>query len=261
MRYFEFKQKVMEGGNMFKDASGQAITTRINQADINPTIQWLENITGLPLVDNTLGSVGKKATSGDLDIAVDQKAISKDELVAKLSQFVTSKGEDPKAWIKKSGISVHFLTPIDGNVQRGYVQTDFMFGDDIEQMKFGLHSAGDASKYSGADRNLLMSSIAKSQGDLKYSWQKGLMNRQTEQVLTTNPDAIAAALLGQGATRQDLDSVESIMTWLQTNNPKRIEFLRSLAPKLRDITNKKPGQIKVDNEEADRIENALKAIQ
>jgi len=271
MRYSEFRKYIVEGGNVFKDASGQVTTTRINKADIAPTIQWLETITGLPLVDNTLGSVGKKATSGDLDIAVDQKAIGKDQLYSRLLAWLQKQGIPQNelintskfkgGWLDKTGISVHFKTPIIGNVQRGFVQTDFMFGDDIEQMKFGLHSAGDASKYSGADRNLLMSSIAKSQGDLKYSWQKGLMNRQTEQVLTTNPDAIAAALLGQGATRQDLDSVESIMSWLHTNNPKRIEFLRSLAPKLRDTTNKKPGQIKVDNEEADRIENALKVLQ
>jgi hypothetical protein len=83
----------MEGGNVFKDASGQIQTTRINKADINPTIQWLENITGLPLVDNTLGSVGKKATSGDLDIAVDQKAISKDQIYSRLV-----------AWVQKQGI-------------------------------------------------------------------------------------------------------------------------------------------------------------
>jgi hypothetical protein len=142
----------------------------------------------------------------------------------------------------------------------GFVQTDFMFGDDIEQMKFGLHSAGDASKYSGADRNLLMSSIAKSQGDLKYSWQKGLMNRSTEQILSTNPDVIAATLIGQGATRKDFDSVESIMAAL-AKTPKRVEFLRALVPKLRDTTDKKPGVIKADNEEADRIENALRALQ
>ena len=260
MRYFEFKQIIAEGGNIFKDASGQAITTRINKHDIQPTIQWLENITKLPLVDNTLGSVGKKATSGDLDIAVDQNAISKEDLVTRLSQWVASKGEDPKAWVKKSGISVHFLTPINGNVQTGYVQTDFMFGDDIEQMKFGLHSAGDDSKYSGADRNLLMSSIAKSQGDLKYSWQKGLMNRSTEQVLSKNPDAIAAAILGQGATGKDFNSVESIMAAL-SRTPKRVEFLKNLVPKLRDPTDKKPGVVKADNEEADRIEHALRALE
>lgn len=270
MRYFEFRQIIAEGGNIFKDASGQSRTTRINKADIDPTIQWLENITGLPLVDNTLGSVGKKATSGDLDLAVDQNAISKDQLYSRLLAWAqkqgipdneivnTSKFKD--GWLDKTGISVHFKTPINGNVQQGFVQTDFMFGPDIEQMKFGLHSAGDASKYSGEDRNLLMSSIAKSQGDLKYSWQKGLMNRQTEQVLSTNPDVIAATILGQGATGKEFDSVESIMAAL-SRTPKRVEFLKNLVPKLRDPTDKKPGVIKADNEEADRIEHALKALE
>jgi len=260
----------MEGGNVFKDDSGQIQTTRINKADINPTIQWLENITRLPLVDNTLGSVGKKATSGDLDIAVDQKAISKDQLYSHLLAWIQKQGvpqdkivntsKFKNGWLDKTGISVHFKTPIQGNPQKGFVQTDFMFGDDIEQMKFGLHSAGDASKYSGADRNLLMSSIAKSLGDLKYSWQRGLINRQTDQVLSTNPDVISNTLLGSGHTRSDLDSVETIMAAL-SKSPNKIQWLKNLVPKLRDPTDKKPGQIKIDNEEADRIENALKALQ
>jgi hypothetical protein len=257
MRFREFNILV-EGGNIFKDATGTPITTRIAKEAIPETIQWLETITGLPLVDNTLGSVGKKESSGDLDIAVDENAISKDQLVDRLTKFVQKMGKDPKAWIRKSGISVHFLTPIRGDVQQGYVQTDFMFGKDIEQMKFGLYSAGDASKYSGADRNLLMSSIAKSTG-MKYSWQKGLMNRESEQVITTNPDAVAQYLLGQGAARKDLESVESIMSVL-AKNPKRVEFLRNLEKKLREPADKKPGVIKADNEEADRIANALRAL-
>ena len=30
-----------EGGNVFKDAAGQPLTQRINQADFMPTAQWL----------------------------------------------------------------------------------------------------------------------------------------------------------------------------------------------------------------------------
>jgi hypothetical protein len=258
MRFKEFKSLMMEGGNIFKDATGTPITTRISKEAIPETIQWLESITGLPLVNNTLGSVGKKESSGDLDIAVDETAISKDQLVERLTAFVQKMGKDPKAWIRKSGISVHFLTPIRGDAQQGYVQTDFMFGPDIEQMKFGLWSAGDASKYSGADRNLIMSSIAKSTG-MKYSWQKGLMNRESEQVITTNPDAVAQYLLGKGATQKDLESVESIMARL-AQTPQRVEYLRALVSKLRDSKDKKPGIIKSDNEEAARIENALRVI-
>ena len=78
--------------------------------------------------------------------------------------------------------------------------------------------------------------------------------------LLHNPDVIAATLLGQGATGKDFDSVESIMLAL-AKTPKRVEFLRALVPKLRSTEDKKPGVIKADNEEADRIENALRALQ
>lgn len=39
---------VNEGGNIFKDASGRALTQRINQTDVKTTIAWLEQLTGLP---------------------------------------------------------------------------------------------------------------------------------------------------------------------------------------------------------------------
>ena len=52
-----------EGGNIFKDETGNPVTTRINQADVDPTLQFVEKITGLPLVDNKLGSTGSKVES------------------------------------------------------------------------------------------------------------------------------------------------------------------------------------------------------
>ena len=260
MRLLELASHIMiaEGGNIFKDAEGKPLTDRINKADIAPTIKWMEQITGLPLLSNTLGSVGKKESSGDLDIAVDQNVINKDDLVAKLSAWAKRAGEDPKNWVKKSGISVHFKTPINGDPKNGFVQTDFMFGDDIEHMKFGLFAAGDVSKFSGADRNLLMSSIAKSlPGDYKYSWPKGLISRSTGELITKNPDLIAQTLLGgKQYTRKDLDSVESIMAVIKSK-PDRLNALTALAAKLLDTEGKKPGDIRVDAEEADRIHRIL----
>ena len=92
---------IKEGGNVFKDADGAIATTRINQTDVKPTVQWLEQLTGLPLMDNMLGSTGQKPTSGDLDLAVDPKTIGKDDLVAKLTKWAESHGFDPKEWIRK----------------------------------------------------------------------------------------------------------------------------------------------------------------
>ena len=116
--------KINEGGNIFKDEKGQAATQRINLADVNPTVSYLEKLTGLTLLDNMLGSTGRKSTSGDLDLAINAKEHTKDELYQKL----VAKGVDPKD-IAKSGDSVHYKAPINGDPANGYVQTDFMFGD------------------------------------------------------------------------------------------------------------------------------------
>jgi hypothetical protein len=155
---------------------------------------------------------------------------------------------------------VHFKTPIAGNAKNGYVQTDFMFGNDIEQMKFGLFSAGDSSKFSGADRNLIMSSIAKSlPGDFKYSWQKGLIKRSTGESISKDPDQISAVLLGNGYGRSDLDSVEKIAEAI-SKDKERLQGLAQLIVKLRAADNKKPGEIKADLAEADRITRFVNLI-
>jgi hypothetical protein len=74
---------LLEGGNVFKDDAGSILTVRINKADVLPTVQWLETVTGLELTDNMLGTTGKKETSGDLDLAIDANAVNKNEFAAK----------------------------------------------------------------------------------------------------------------------------------------------------------------------------------
>lgn len=260
MRLHEIAGAILEGGNAFKDAGGNILTRRIDREDVEPTIRWLEDITNLPLINNTIGSVGKKASSGDLDIAVDENIVSKDDLVNRLTSWAAQQNGNTKDWIKKSGISVHFKTPILGNAANGYVQTDFMFGSDIDHMKFGLFAAGEQSQFTGADRNLIMSSLAKSlQNDLKYSWQKGLIRRSTGELVSKDPDYIASILLGNGYKRSDLDSIETIANAVR-GNKKKIKALNDLMVLLRGLEGKKPGEIKVDAEEADRINSFLSLI-
>jgi hypothetical protein len=80
MRYLQ------EGGNVFKDAQGQPLTQRINQADIPATIAWVEQVTGIEFPqDRWLGSTGRKPTSGDLDLAVDLGETTKEQLAAGLT--------------------------------------------------------------------------------------------------------------------------------------------------------------------------------
>ena len=254
---------LQEGGNVFKNQNKKTTTIRIDREDVDPTLKWLEDIVGLDLLNNKLGSTGIRSTSGDLDIAVNQEEISKDEVLSKLANWVQQNHpeDDVKQWTRKIGINVHFKTPIRGDETEsievteemwnnmdeqtrikalktvsqnsneiqdlfkenweslpnefknnmktvGYVQTDLMFGNP-EWMKFALKGTGDDTVYKGVHRLILMASIAKSMG-MKYSTASGLVDRESNEVISNSPEEIATQLLGKGAKPSDLDNVESI---------------------------------------------------
>jgi hypothetical protein len=210
------------GGNVFKNKDGQAATQRINQTDVKTTLSWLEQMLDIDLQNNTLGSTGLKPTSGDMDVAVDIEQISPDQLAAELTQWCASHKLDPKEYIKKSGTNVHFKSPIAGNPDKGYVQTDFMFMKNMGVGKFFLTAPAD-SKYKGQDRNVLVNSVAKALG-YKLDQRRGIIDRATEEVVETDPDKIAKLLLSSKATKDDLYSVETIIQAL-AKDPKRDEKL------------------------------------
>jgi hypothetical protein len=206
-----------EGGNVFRDADGRAVTQRINQTDVKSTLAWLEELVpGLDLQNNTLGSTGIKSTSGDLDIAVDSQQVTKEQMVAQLTRWAQSHGFKPEEWVRKSGTAVHFKTPINGRPDSGFVQTDFMFLQNVPWSKFVLGAMPADSKYKGRERNVLMNSIAKSMG-YKLNQIAGIADRNTNEIITDDPDAVAKMLLNKTATRQDLASVESILQALSTD--------------------------------------------
>lgn len=204
--------KLFEGGNVFKDDAGSILTKRINKSDVLPTVQWLETITGLELTDHMLGTTGKKETSGDLDLAIDSNEVDKNEFIAKLSQYIADQGGNPKDWIRKSGVSVHFKTPIKGDEKNGYVQADFMFGE-REWMKWSMTGGREGSDLKGSHRHVILASIAKQRG-LKWSFQNGLVNRETNEVITKDPNEIAKKLLGQTASPKDLQDPEAIIDYI-----------------------------------------------
>lgn len=208
--------QLIEGGNVFKDAQGQPLTQRINQADVPATIAWVEQVTGIKFPeDRWLGSTGRKPTSGDLDLAVDLGETTKEQVAAGLTQWATGQGLDPREWVKKAG-EVHFKTPIGGDASRGFVQTDFMFFPDLDWGTF-YYGGSEGSAYKGMNRNVLMSSIAKQAG-LKVG-ANGMISRTTNQLVQggQDPDYVAQALLGPRATRGNLKNVESIYAALATD--------------------------------------------
>ena len=208
---------LLEGGNIFKDPeTKQPVTKRIARDDVDPTLAWVEKITGLPHRDFKLGSTGIRSTSGDLDVAVNQAEVDKEELYQKLVAWTQKNhpDDDVRQWVAKSGINVHFKTPINGDEAQGFVQTDLMFGDP-EFMKFALKGMGDDTPFKGADRMILIASVAKAKG-MKWSPTNGLVNRETNDPITKVPNEVAELILGKGATANDMDSVESMIAKLKT---------------------------------------------
>ena len=206
------------GGNVFKNGDGQAATQRINQTDVKPTLAWLEQMLDLDLQNNTLGSTGLKPTSGDMDVAVDSAKITPAQLASELTQWCVSHKLKPQEYVKNAGNQVHFKAPISGNPQKGFVQTDFMFMNNLDIGKFFMGAPAN-SEYSGRDRHIVFNSIAKPLG-YKVVPREGLLSRADNSVVATDPDKVAQILLNPKATKDDLYSVESILQALQ-NDPQR----------------------------------------
>ena len=162
-----------EGGNVFKDPKGGPATERISRENVVPTVQWLEQLTGLNLEDNMLGSTGRAASSGDLDLGVDSTKVSKDVLIKHLLKRGIKDTD-----IKKSGDAVHLKTPILGDAENGFVQTDFMFSDNPSLQQFAFKGGSEGSDFKGVHRAILLASIAKAQ-NMKWSPKFGLVDRGT----------------------------------------------------------------------------------
>lgn len=181
-------KNLFEGGNIFKAPSGEPLTQRINRDDVPATIKWIETKTNIKFpIESWLGTTGRKSSSGDLDLAVDETKTTKEDLI----KVLLAAGVDA-ADIKKSGDSVHIKTPIAGNPNNGFVQTDLMFGDPGWQA-FSMSGAPEGSKLTGMSRHVILASIISAlHPGLKWSYKHGLVDRVTN---TTVPDGKSAKKL------------------------------------------------------------------
>jgi len=200
--YYKNSILLSEGGNIFSDR-------RINKNEIVPTIKSLEKLTGLSLIDNTLGSTGKKETSGDIDLVIKGKPEDKDIFI----KMLVNKGINPSS-LKKTGIEVAYRAPIIGSDNRPtqeHIQVDFMFSENPEFLKFYYTNNEDVHK--GSDRNILLSSIAKAKG-LTLS-MKGLTDRETKTLISLDPKIVTQRVLGDDATLEDIHSISNILKYLK----------------------------------------------
>jgi hypothetical protein len=129
--------------------------------EIEPTLSRLEKQLGIDLKNFTLGSVGKKQFSGDIDVALNLKPDQIPAFVEKLEasplihDIAKSSVIMTKVKIENFDDSKRTDKP-----RTGYVQLDFMPGDP-GWLKTYYHAPHETeSKYKGVFRNLMIASIA-----------------------------------------------------------------------------------------------------
>ena len=235
------------GGNVFKHADKSPATQRINRIDVPTTVEWLERVTGLKLMDSMVGSTGQRETSGDIDLAIDANHITKEAVLGTLvnwckqqripeDEILNRRSRGDKSpfldgWIDQSGIEIHFKAPINGKDENGYVQVDFNFLKNMDWSTFMLAAMPSESKFKGVDRAVLFNSIGKTLG-VKVVVLTGVHDRATNELVTSDPTKMAQMFIGQTANIGDLASVESIVAALH-NDPHRSAKLHDFAEYLK----------------------------
>ena len=131
--------------------------------EIEPTLATLQKKLGIDLMNNTLGSVGKRKFSGDIDIALQ---IDPDDIPAFIEKLksIPEIGDIKKSSVIMTKVKIVNFDkskgPDDGRPRTGYVQLDFMPGDP-GWLKTYYHSPREEdSRYKGVMRNIMIATIA-----------------------------------------------------------------------------------------------------
>jgi hypothetical protein len=165
--------------------------------EIDPTLDSLEKVLGIDLKNNTLGSVGKKEFSGDIDIALE---IAPDDIPAFVEKLksIPEVLDIAKSSVIMTKVKIADYDPnkkVEDKPRTGYVQVDFMPGDP-GWLKTFYHAPHEKdSKYKGVFRNILMASIAANL-DKKESEQKISDGRpvQSERYVWSPTDGLVKVL-------------------------------------------------------------------
>lgn len=185
--------------------------------EIEPTLDSLEKVLGIDLKNNTLGSVGKKEFSGDIDIALEIAPEDIPAFVEKLKN-IPEVLDIAKSSVIMTKVKIADYDPnkqAEGKPRTGYVQVDFMPGDP-GWLKTFYHAPHEKdSKYKGVFRNILMSSIA-AHLDRKDSEQKINDGRpiQSERYMWSPTDGLIRVLRtpepnkkGDGYTKKNNNNI------------------------------------------------------
>lgn len=222
LKNFILEAIINEGGNVWDNSSS------IKKENIKPTLdKFKAEFTRLfPVAAKhfggvrTLGSVGKKDVSGDIDLAIDKSAfqdtddwgldkehltelfakfkkrarsasdeqLMKRAVITAISEIINDKSDLIKTDIKQSGAGTLFcqFPQYDANGQLDVsVQIDVNVGD-IDWLTFAYYSDSYAGNVKGLHRTQLMLALFSYKG-YTFSHNYGVKNRETQEIAAQDP--------------------------------------------------------------------------
>lgn len=245
---------ILEGGHVF-DGGSDPIKKELIKGTLNKFIEEMKRIfpkAGIYYENpQTLGSVGKKDVSGDIDIAIDNKCLDNiddwgldrdkinelyekfkkrartatpDQLMRRaiiksISDLINEKSDLIKTDPKSSGNGVLFsqFPQYENGKQNGKtVQIDTNFGD-VDWLKFAYYSDSYAGNVKGLHRTQLMLHLFAYKGYV-FNHNSGVKNKDTQEMVAKTPeDAVKLLnkLYGFNIDRKTLSNYNKLQEYLR----------------------------------------------
>lgn len=207
--------KLFEGGNVVPDA------VQLEKSNFGSVMDNLKKILPPGLQLYPIGSAGKKEISSDIDVLVDAKELmtafpTKELKLSRkaLEEYFQSNG----LFAARTGVSIHVGVPI-GNTNN-VVQVDIMAVENAAAAQpLHTHDYSDPTLKGGTLHAMWadLSNMSQLPGheSLMMSPYKGLVDRQTKELVSNDKDQIAKIIIGPTATARDMGNPTLMMKALE----------------------------------------------
>lgn len=207
--------QIVEGGNVVPNA------VPIEKVNFQSVMANLQKVLPKGLNLYPIGSAGHKEISSDIDALVDagelMQAFPAKELKLSrkaLEDYFKSKG----LFAARTGVSVHVGIPI-GNTDK-VVQVDLMAVENAAAAQpLHTHDYSDPNMKGGTLHGMWadLANMSKVEGhdSVMMSPYKGLVDRNTKELVTNNKDEIAKIIIGPTATAADMGNPQRVLSALK----------------------------------------------
>jgi hypothetical protein len=216
---------LLEGGNVIAGAKP------INKANFPTAVKNLQKILPKGINLYPIGSAGKKEISSDIDALIDASELmtafpAKELKLSRkaLEDYFKSKGLEAA----RTGVSIHVGVPT--GVGDDVVQVDLMAVENAKAAQpLHTHDYTDPTMKGGTLHAMWadlanMSSIP-GHNSLMMSPYKGLLDRETKELVANDKDKIAKIIIGPTATADDMGNPTKMLKSLQ-NYPDKLKMIQ-----------------------------------